>query len=234
MVEAANAAIGINMLISKAHHQESAASVERFNKTLIEMVRTVDPEGDRWEEWLPFLLFSYHATPHRVTKELPAYLLYGGELRGPSDAVLDTRGLLPASRQLAESTMKRLRVAWCLAEAATLKEQMSDKSARDKKMEEAPQLDTDDRVHVRREQKQAKLEDLYNRPYRVVYGPDSRGNYRLRDLHTSRMHDEVVGSRLKKYSTITDVDRLAPDEFIVEALLEAESRPLAQLPTGTP
>ena len=66
--------------------------------------------------------------PHRITKESPAYLLYGRELRGPSDAILDTRGLLPASRQFAESTMKRLRVAWHLAEAATLKEQMSDKS----------------------------------------------------------------------------------------------------------
>ena len=47
------------------------------------------------------------------------------------------------------------------------------------------------------------------------------------------MHDEVAGSRLKKYSTITDVDRLAPDEFIVESLLEAESRPLANCRPGS-
>ena len=46
IAEAVNAAIGTNMLISKAHHHESAGSVERFNKTLIEMVRTVDPGGD--------------------------------------------------------------------------------------------------------------------------------------------------------------------------------------------
>ena len=94
IVAAVNAAAGTQMLVSKAYHHESAASVERFNKTLEEMVRTVDPGGARWEEWLPFLLFSYRATPHRVTSESPAYLLYGRELRGPSDAVLDTRGLL--------------------------------------------------------------------------------------------------------------------------------------------
>ena len=226
IVAAVNAAAGTQMLVSKAYHHESAASVERFNKTLEEMVRTVDPGGARWEEWLPFLLFSYRATPHRVTSESPAYLLYGRELRGPSDAVLDTRGLLASSRQSAETTVRRLRVAWRLAEAATLKQQVADKSDRDRKTEKPPVFQPDDRVLVKREKLQPKLESLYDGPYRVVSGPDIRGNYKIRDLHTARMHDEIAISRLKLYSTITDTDRIAPDEYLVESLLEAGERPL--------
>ena len=229
IVFAVNRAIGTKMLVSKAHHHESAASVERFNKTLEEMVRAVDPGGTRWEEWLPFLLYSYRATPHRVTSESPAYLLYGRELRGPSEAVIDTRGIPAASRQAAESTVRKLRVAWRLAEAATLRQQLADKSDRDRKMEKPPDFETDDRVLIRRENIQAKLEDLYDGPYRVVSGPDERGNYRLRDLNSKRIHDEIAVSRLKLYSTITDVDRVAPDEYIVEALLKAEDRPLANM-----
>lgn len=229
IVAAVNSAIGTKMLVSKAHHHESAASVERFNKTLEEMVRAVDPGGTRWEEWLPFLLYSYRATPHRVTSESPAYLLYGRELRGPSEAILDTRGMPPSSRQSAENTVRKLRVAWRLAEAATLKQQVADKSDRDRKMEKPPEFEIDDRVLIRRENSQAKLEDLYDGPYRVVSGPDERGNYRLRDLNSKRMHDEIAVSRLKLYSTITDVDRVAPDEYIVEALLQAENRHLASM-----
>ena len=229
IVSAVNRAIGTKMLVSKAHHHESAASVERFNKTLEEMVRAVDPGGTRWEEWLPFLLYSYRATPHRVTKESPAYLLYGRELRGPSEAVIDTRGMPAAGRQSAESTVRKLRVAWRLAEAATLQQQLADKSDRDRKMEKPPEFETDDRVLIRRENTQAKLEDLYDGPYRVVSGPDERGNYRLRDLNSRKIHDEIAVSRLKLYSTVTDVDRVAPDEYIVEALLKAEDRPLANM-----
>ena len=229
VVSAVNRAIGTKMLVSKAHHHESAASVERFNKTLEEMVRAVDPGGMRWEEWLPFLLYSYRATPHRVTSESPAYLLYGRELRGPSEAIIDTRGVPAASRQSAESTVRKLRVAWRLAEAATLQQQLADKSDRDRKMEKPPEFETDDRVLIRRENTQAKLEDLYDGPYRVVSGPDERGNYRLRDLTSRKIHDEIAVSRLKLYSTVTDVDRVAPDEYIVEALLRAEDRPLANM-----
>ena len=234
IIKAYSTVLGTNMLVSKAHHHESAASVERFNKTLIEMVRTVDPGGLKWEKWLPFLLYCYHATPHRVTGESPAYLLYGRELRGPSDAVLNTQGLLAASRQAAEVSVRKLRVAWRLAEAATLKQQVADKSDRDRKMEAPPLFKPDDRVLVRREMLQAKLEDLYDGPFRVISGPDERGNYKLRDLHNNHMHDEIAVSRLKLYSAITDVDRLAPDEYIVEAILEAEQRPLANRgPTST-
>ena len=47
------------------------------------MVRASTEEATSWDELLPFCLFAYRSTPHRVTNESPAYLLYGRELRGP-------------------------------------------------------------------------------------------------------------------------------------------------------
>ena len=63
---------------------------------------------------------------------------------------------------------------------------MADKSDRDRKMEAPPLFKPDDRVLVRREMLQAKLEDLYDGPFRVISGPDERGNYKLRDLHNNQ------------------------------------------------
>ena len=93
-------------------------------------------------------------------------------------------------------------------------------------METPPVFQPDDRVLVRREMLQALLADLYHGPFRVISGPDERGNYKLSDLHNNHMHDEIAVIRLKLYSAITDVDRLATDKYIVEAILEAETRPL--------
>ena len=104
--------------------------------------------------------------------------------------------------------MRRLRVAWRLAEAATLKQQVADKSDRDRKTEKPPVFQPDDRVLVKREKLQPKLESLYDGPYRVVSGPDIRGNYKIRDLHTARMHDEIAISRLK-LSQLSQRDYLA-------------------------
>eukprot|EP00966_Prymnesium_polylepis_P158417 3662000-Prymnesium_polylepis.1 len=46
------------------------------------MTRAADREhqGKQWDEHLPF---AYRSTPHRVTRESPAYLLYGRDLRSP-------------------------------------------------------------------------------------------------------------------------------------------------------
>ena len=47
------------------------------------MLKHPPPSRERAYELLPFCLFAYRSTPHRVTNESPAYLLYGRELRGP-------------------------------------------------------------------------------------------------------------------------------------------------------
>ena len=54
----------------------------------------------------------------------------------------------------------------------------------------------------------------------MISGPDERGNYyKLRGLHNNHMHDEIAVSRLKLYSAITDVDRLAPDESLCSQIV---------------
>jgi hypothetical protein len=52
--------------------------------TLVQMARAANEGGEFWYDHLPFLLFSYHATPHRITGMSPAMLLYGRSLRLPA------------------------------------------------------------------------------------------------------------------------------------------------------
>ena len=57
---------------STPEHHESAGLVERFHSTLIGMTRAANEGGAHWPQHLPFLLFSYRATPHRATRHSPA------------------------------------------------------------------------------------------------------------------------------------------------------------------
>ena len=74
---------GIKLQGTAAEHHEANGIVERFNRTLLNMTRASNLGGAYWKDHLPFVLMAYRATPHRVTKESPAMLLYGREMRLP-------------------------------------------------------------------------------------------------------------------------------------------------------
>ena len=63
LCEAVMRATGVDMYPTAAEHHEGVGFVERFNRTLVEMTRAADEGGRHWVDHLPFLLFSYRATP---------------------------------------------------------------------------------------------------------------------------------------------------------------------------
>ena len=64
--------------------------VERFNHTLKSMLRkTATTEGKNWDEFLPYLLFAYREVPQASTGFSPFELLYGRQVRGHPQGLLD-------------------------------------------------------------------------------------------------------------------------------------------------
>ena len=221
----------IELAEATAHHHESAGLVERFNDTLCGMVRASTDKATAWDELLPFCLFAYRSTPHRVTNESPAYLLYGRELRGPHHVgLLDATPPTPEAGRLDkegrlyyERYVARMRVAWNLAYHATRRQQDSDRQDRDRSADTSPSFDPNDRVLLRvpKEHHTHKLSKQWEGPFRIASdGVLENGNYRLTDLKDRRRREEVSGDRLRLYLTVTDADRIQPDEFLVEGILK--------------
>ena len=217
---------GIEMAHSTAHHHESAGVVERINDTLCGMVRASSDQGKAWDDHHPFLLFADRSSPHSITRESPAYLLYGRELSGPH-----TAGLLdgplpardPASGDYLRRFAQRLRAAWAVAYHLTRDQQNKDRDETNRRASLNHQFEVGDRVLLRKPASTHvhKLADQWDGPYRIADGgvlPD--GNYRLTDLKDRRSHSVVHADRLKLYLTITDADRLMPDEYLVDSLLD--------------
>lgn len=70
------------------YHPLTDGLVERFNKTLIGMLKKfVSDTGKDWDKWLPFLLFAYREVPQSSTGFYPFELIYGHQVRGPLDVL---------------------------------------------------------------------------------------------------------------------------------------------------
>ncbi len=76
--------LGIKGLKTTPYHPETDGLVERFNQTLVQMLRKfVNEVGTDWDQWLPYLMFAYREVPQASTGFSPFQLMYGHEVQGP-------------------------------------------------------------------------------------------------------------------------------------------------------
>ena len=79
--------LGIQKINTTAYHPQTNEMVERFNRTLKTMLRKhVELWGKQWDQHLYAVLHAYRNTPHDTTREKPSYLLFGKDLRTPTEA----------------------------------------------------------------------------------------------------------------------------------------------------
>ena len=68
------------------HHPMAGGQVERMNRTMLQMLKTlVCEDRSDWVDFLPFLQMAYNSTPHESTGFSPNLLTFGRELDLPAD-----------------------------------------------------------------------------------------------------------------------------------------------------
>lgn len=128
---------GIKKSSTTPYHPESNAICERFNRTLHNLLCTLEHDKKRqWAKYLPELVHSYNTTTHSSTGHSPFYLMFGRDCRLPIDLVLGTRQDLDDNEYNEEwvSTQReRLATAYKLAHEQMTKEADRRKAMHDQK-----------------------------------------------------------------------------------------------------
>ena len=84
--------MGMTKTNTTGYHPQTDGLVERFNRALTDMLaKSVEKNSKDWDKHLPFVLFAYRSCIQQSTGESPFYLMYGRDLRLPTDEALDVQ-----------------------------------------------------------------------------------------------------------------------------------------------
>lgn len=175
LMEELRAIMGIEHVFTKGYNPRENGVTERFNRTLISMLRKKVRVPSEWDKMLPYCVFAYNTTVHEATGESPFFVLHGIDAYVPWASVPE----VGVSEYMAdmESYVQELAVGTEVARnyALEVNEKMRQrmKSLYDKrnKVAESP-LKPGDRVYMRvpseRQPLNPKLTNQWEGPYRVI------------------------------------------------------------------
>lgn len=188
--------------IKKSHttpYHPRGNPVERFNRTLLGMLGTLDPEQKiKWKEYVKPLVHAYNCTRNETTGFTPYELMFGRCPRLPVDLAFNLPVRGPSSRshsQYVRNLRSRLEESYQLAFKNSVKSAKRNKARFDQRVRPV-HLEEGDRVLVRnvRLRGKHKLEDKWEKDIYIVIGragdlpvysvkPETDLNGKVRTLH---------------------------------------------------
>ncbi|KAM5171885.1 uncharacterized protein ACMZJ9_004669 [Mantella aurantiaca] len=190
------------------YHPQGNGACERFNRTLLQMLRTLEKEKKlRWPEYLPELLWAYNNCVHNTTGYTPHMLLFGRP--GQEVAEMNLGPLSEEFHRTADSWVQehqdKLRTVHRL-----VNEKLQQRTHRDHQPVQTIPLSPGDRVLVRAKRPTDKLDDRWEpQPYIVkmqVYPEGPVYDVQKEDFTgpTRRLHRNMLRPCLSDTHPTTD------------------------------
>lgn len=181
--------LGIKKSRTSPYHPQGDAQPERFNRTLLAMLGTLETvKKQGWSEHISRLVHAYNCTKNDATGYSPYFLLFGREARLPVDLCFGSvlSGRSESSHiQYVKKMKEELQQAYQLATETATKSHLRNKSRHDQRVRDQP-LAEGDRVLVRNVglTGKHKLQDRWkSTPYVVIKKLPNLPVYRVQPEH---------------------------------------------------
>lgn len=178
--------LGIRKSRTSPYHPQGDPQPERFNRTLLSMLGTLDPaQKNRWSQHISQLVHAYNCTKNESTGYSPYYLLFGREARLQVDLCFDLSLDGEAGKthlQYVHRMKGELQKAYQLAAERSLKSHQRNKRYYDKKVKHQ-HLEKGDRVLIKNLALTGKhkLQDKWKSlPYIVIEQLENLPVYKLK------------------------------------------------------
>lgn len=218
---------GVGKSRTTLYHPMGNGSVERFNRTLVNMIRALSPDAKHhWPQQLQTLTFMYNCTVHETTGYPPFYLMFGRVPRLPVDVL--SKNILKDPEigsydSYVVSLTKDLQEAMAIAQGHIDKEQSRQAELYNHRPK-GKSLTTGDQVLVSntRVRGKGKTADQWESTiYTVVSMNSSTHTYRIRNLMTGR--ERVVHRNLLMLVNFLPVDVDSVSDHTLLSACENES-----------
>ena len=154
-------------------HPQGNGQVERFNKTLVKMIKAYIKDQDEWDLHLGCLTGAYRATPHESTGLTPNMVMLGREVKLPMEVTMEECSEQNSYGEYVDN----LRLMICKAHTLTRKH-LQQATYRQKEIYDTKTLlheyQSGDLVwylnESRKEGISPKLQNIYSGPYLVLKG----------------------------------------------------------------
>ena len=199
--------LGVEKSRTTPYHPQSDGLVERFNRTLLDMLATaVGDQPFEWEQHLRRLCYAYNTSIHPTTGFSPFQLMFGRTARMPADITLGTTTSADATQpQYVTSLRTSLETMYGYVRENMERMQAKQKVRYDAKSQDRP-FSIGDLVWLHSPAvprgKSRKLHRPWTGPFRVVAKP-SDSVYRLQHVQFRRKRPVVHFNRLKPCSPDT-------------------------------
>ena len=188
---------GVKKSRTTPYHPQGNAQCERYNRTLHDLLRTLDEDHkQRWPEHLQSLTFMYNCTPHATTGFSPYQLFFGRPPTMLIDNLFEFQDNDQNIRNPDEWMQRhrtRMQAAYKLALSRTETKARQRKCRNDKKAKEY-KLDKGCGVLLRKRVKgRNKIQDVWNStPYRVVDRVGGTNAYLVQRIDDPESGQKVV------------------------------------------
>lgn len=216
VVKELNETFGIRKTRTSPYHPQSDGQVERFNRTLKDMVsKHTSNSGNEWDDHLQQLALAYNTSVHSSTGFTPFFLNHGREARLPIDLVY---GPPPDNRQspskFVKDTVESLTKAFTTVRDNLSQAHKRQKDNYDTRVHHKP-YKPGDRVWLHNPASlRQKLAPRWLGPFIVKKRLESKGspgvNYRIQE-ETGRRRRVVHYNRLKACSVPPSSERTKED-----------------------
>ena len=146
--------MGMKKSHTTPYHPQGNAGPERFNRTLLSMLGTLEEDEKKdWKKYVSSLVYYYNCTPHETTKTSPFELLFGRKPKLPIDAVFQNArqdtDVSESTQQYLEDLQMRICKAHDVVKQVTEKSQVKQKAYYDRKTKKVT-LSPGDKVLVKK------------------------------------------------------------------------------------
>ena len=193
---------GIKKSRTTPYHPQGNAQAERFNRTMHDLLRTLNPaQKKHWPKYLPELVYAYNATRHSSTGFSPHFLFFGREPKLLFDQLFDDledEEGQPDVDEWISLHHQRMRESFELAGVRLEHEALQRQKGRNTKAT-ACDIPLGSRVYIKNHhQGRHKMQDIWNpKPYRVVAKPNPDGHvYTLEPLDEDGLPRNVHRSEI--------------------------------------